>query len=295
MSDEDLRTYVFRFRGLPVITSWVAEELIKLARSGGGTTEVTLDLGITKSLVKVSRDYVVLGDFEVSIHELRGVLGDDTVYVVTNEGLVPIKFYDSSLRRYYKLRALGPDKAPTLEINGIHMHRIEGTDPWRDSITKVKSLGRGVRGGYVLDVCTGLGYTASIALKLGASEVVSIEVDENVLKIAEYNPWSKGLERVKVLLGDATEVIHELSELTYTHIIHDPPRFETAGELYGLEFYKELYRVLKPKGKLFHYVGKPRWRRGSSIIKGVKERLERAGFIVIKWVEEAQGYLAIKP
>ena len=29
---------------------------------------------------------------------------------------------------------------PTLEISGIHMHRIEGITPWEDSIQKVKSI-----------------------------------------------------------------------------------------------------------------------------------------------------------
>jgi len=285
---------VFKFKGLPVITSWVAEELVRVADGGGGVTEVTLDLGLSKSEVLVKGGSVVIGGYEVSIDEVKGVVGDDAVYVVTDSGLVPLKFYDEGLRRYYKLRALGPNVAPTLEINGIHMHRIEGTDPWSDSLSKVRSLGR-LRGGRVLDVCTGLGYTASLAIKYGASEVVTIEVDDNVLKIAEYNPWSKGLEEAKIILGDATEVIHSLSNSSFTHVIHDPPRFEVAGELYSLEFYRELLRVLRPRGKLFHYVGRPRWRRGVGIVKGVKERLVRAGFVVVKWVEEAQGFLAIKP
>ena len=41
-------------------------------------------------------------------------------------------------------------------------------------------------------------------------------------------------------------------------ILHDPPRFGIAGELYSQGFYYEqLARILKRRGRLFHYTGSP--------------------------------------
>ena len=78
--------------------------------------------------------------------------------------------------------------------------------------------------------------------------------------------------------------------------MHDPPRFSgSTGDLYSLEFYKELHRVLKPRGLLFHYTGEPRRRGAPSILKGIRERLEKAGFRVLYYDEDAQGYVAAKP
>ena len=40
-------------------------------------------------------------------------------------------------------------------------------------------------------------------------------------------------------------------------VLHDPPRFGIAGELYSQSFYDQLARVLRPRGRLFHYTGTP--------------------------------------
>lgn len=51
--------------------------------------------------------------------------------------------------------------------------------------------------------------------------------------------------------------------------MHNPPRFSIAGELYGLDFYRALYRVLRRDGKLFHYTGEP-WRH-SNIVDSIEQ------------------------
>ncbi|HHI00479.1 MAG TPA: SAM-dependent methyltransferase, partial [Thermococcus litoralis] len=83
---------------------------------------------------------------------------------------------------------------------------------------------------------------------------------------------------------------------SFDAIIHDPPRFSLAGQLYSEEFYAELFRILKPKGRLFHYVGNPgkKYRR-KDLQRGVMERLRNVGFRKIKRVEEALGVVALKP
>ena len=62
-------------------------------------------------------------------------------------------------------------------------------------------------------------------------------------------------------------------------ILHDPPRFGIAGELYSQVFYDQLARVLRRKGKLFHYTGAPnKLTSGRDVAGEVVKRLRHAGF-----------------
>lgn len=130
---------------------------------------------------------------------------------------------------------------------------------------------------------------------MGASKVLTIEKDVNVLKIASYNPWSRKLEdeRIEIILGDAIDVIAKIESESFDRIIHDPPRFSIAGELYSGRFYSESYRVLRRNGILYHYIGQPGIRRSASIIQGIARRLRNAGFNVeISW--PVRGIIAFK-
>jgi len=266
-----------------------ARTLLELARGGGGRAVVNLGRGEVD--IAVEGGSLLLGSLRLRASELRSVVEkEDAVFFFDYEGLgIKVAFYREG--RYYKLRCLGEGLAPTLEISGIHMHNIVGTDPWSDARRKVKLVSPG-RGDLVLDVCTGLGYTAINAVECGA-EVVSIEKDPAVLEIAEYNPWSWGLSnpRVTLLLGDAFEVVADLPEDLFDAAIHDPPRFSLAGELYSLEFYRRLRKVLKRGARLFHYTGWPGKHRGLNIQAGVARRLRAAGFRVVK-VLKGYGLLA---
>ncbi len=288
--------YVFKPKDLPVLTRELADKILNLIGKGVTEFTVTLDLGLSSELVKYvgSCNCVQIRGVCLELSKLEE-LKEGFVYVIKDSALVPVAWYDEKLCKYYKLKPVGCDKAPTLEISGIHMHRCEGIDPWRDSLCKVSQLGR-LRSAIVLDTCTGLGYTASIAANHGAALVLTSEVDPNVIEIATYNPWSKRLasKGVVTIKADIVEVIRELPDNVFTHIVHDPPRFNVAGELYSRDFYSELYRVLRKGGKLFHYTGMPFKHSNVSVLKGIKRRLELAGFRVIKWVEDAQGFIAVK-
>ena len=75
-------------------------------------------------------------------------------------------------------------------------------------------------------------------------------------------------------------------------ILHDPPRFGTAGELYSQVFYDQLARVLRSKGKLFHYTGTPnKLTSGRDVPNEVVKRLQLAGFIAKL---NGDGILAVK-
>ena len=217
---------------------------------------------------------------------------ENSVYFVRGGGVY--KAAIASGEGFYKLV---PTVPPTIEISGIRMHRTKGTNPLQDTLSKVNAV-KPREGETVLDTCMGLGYTAIEAAKRGAY-VITIEKDPHVIELARINPWSRELftgGKVQVIQGDAFEVVRKFKDRTFDAVIHDPPRFSLAGQLYSEEFYRELYRVLKPGGRLFHYVGNPgrRYRR-KDMQKGVMERLRRAGFVNVKRVEEALGVVARKP
>ncbi|MEM2385135.1 MAG: methyltransferase [Candidatus Bathyarchaeia archaeon] len=198
-----------------------------------------------------------------------------------------MRFYSEKTGKFYRL--VETDTWPYLEISGIRMHRADEVDPKTDAILKIKALGKIY--GSILDCCTGLGYTAILAAqKRSVREVITIEKDENVIFIAKQNPFSKALfenGKIKLIVGDVFEEIKNFNNEYFNFIIHDPPRINVAPELYSLEFYKQLFRVLKGNGRMLHYVGRPGIRQGKRYLKGIMERLRLAGFTRIRMVDYA--------
>jgi len=186
--------------------------------------------------------------------------------------------------------------APTIEISGIRMHRTKDVTPWPDTESKLAAVRPLI--GSVLDCTTGLGYTAILAGRT-ASHVTTIERDPNVLAIARENPWSAELfanRRIEQRIGDAFEVVPTLPGAHFDRVVHDPPTLALAGELYSLEFYRELFRVTRPGGRLFHYTGAPGSRnRGRDLPASVGQRLREAGFASVRPRPEALGVVASKP
>jgi uncharacterized protein len=70
--------------------------------------------------------------------------------------------------------------------------------------------------------------------------------------------------------------------------------FNLAGHLYGGDFYRELYRVLHRRGRLFHYIANPDSKSGATMTRGVMRRLEEAGFQRIERRAQAFGVIAQK-
>src|SRR6185436_18394551 len=93
-------------------------------------------------------------------------------------------------------------------------------------------------------------------------------------------------------VGDIAEQIVTLPSDSIDAILHDPPRFGIAGELYSQVFYEQLARVLKRKGKLFHYTGAPnKLTSGRDFASEVVKRLRQAGFVP---EVNGDGILAVK-
>jgi predicted methyltransferase len=202
----------------------------------------------------------------------------NSCFLLINGELRKAEGFSPLTNRYYSL--MPTPKAPTMLISGIPMHRIKDTTPDADTIQKIKALGKPF--GKILDTATGLGYTATLAAKT-ADQVITIEFDPVVLKICRMNPWSGSLfntTRIQQLIGDSSDLAPMFGDSTFSAIIHDPPMFNLAGHLYSQSLYDTFFRILKLKGRLFHYIGNPDSRMGATVGRGVVERLRKSGFSV---------------
>ncbi len=268
------------------LTYEIVEEILKKKKRG--KVKISFDLGISYQEVFVTNDCIILKDGTRINFELLKRIKRDRIYVYDGNILYELSI---SKNGYYKL--VPTRDYPTLEINGIRMHRTKDVTPKIDTEMKLSKIKIGK---YVLDTCFGLGYTAIHASRF-ARFVISCEIDENVLLLAMFNPYSKEAflsNKIQIIRGDVSFVIKGIHDECIDTIIHDPPRFSLAGELYSREFYREMYRVLKEGGYLFHYVGEPGKYRGLDIRKGVIKRLKDVGFKNVKWHEDVKGITAIK-
>jgi hypothetical protein len=126
---------------------------------------------------------------------------------------------------------------------------------------------------------------------------VSCDVDPNVREIARRNPWSAEYFEspvIQLIDEDAFAFIREQPDGQFDRIVHDPPRFSRAGDLYGEAFYREAARVLGRRGRMFHYTGDPFSKsRGGSFVQGVMRRMQAAGFEVRR-ADRLQGVVGSK-
>lgn len=272
--------YLFSPKYYPILTYHEAQKILTTPQ---GKLRISLDLGLSYENVEIINDKVIIRNSQISKELLTDISeGKDSIYAVIDNNLYKISAYVGD--SYLKLKLIKPNIAPTIEINGINMHRIIGTTPWRDAKDKVH-MANISRGEFVLDIGTGLGYTAIHSKRRGA-KVLSIEINPYILKMAEYNPWSRELSdrQITIVLGDAFKVLNDLDYEIFDKIIHDPPRINIAGDLYSLEFYQKLFKVLKRGGLLYHYTGATGWKkRRIDVLGGVASRLRRAGFTVKKF------------
>ena len=279
----------------PIVLSYVqVEPLLKARQQGQTTVEISPDLGLTSVKVTLTPAGVAFPTGERL--DWRGVekisKSEVNCFILEDHTIRPIQVFSAYTNRVCSL--MPTRGAPSMLIAGFVMHRIKDIDPMQDTRGKIAAISPIV--GRVLDTATGLGYTAIEASKT-ADEVITIELDPGVQEIARLNPWSQALfhnPQIHQLMGDAYEVVQTFEDESFSRIIHDPPTFSLAGELYSGALYQQLFRVLKRGGRLFHYIGDPKSKASGGITKGALRRLQEAGFSRVVRRPEAYGVVAYK-
>jgi predicted methyltransferase len=253
--------------GGPLLTLKVSEALLNAT----GVVECSLDLELSRTTVEV--DATGWRWQGRRFPHLRGAK-DRTIYYWEDERFQPVSRYAGSL-----IKLVPTDwGAPTFEIDGIKMLPTERVSPYADAKRKVGLVEP--RGKVILDTCGGLGYFAVHCLLGACKHTQSYEKNEEVIWLRGLNPWSPTADpRLTLTHGDVAEQITALPAQSFDAVLHDPPRFGIAGELYSQNFYDHLARVLKPRGKLFHYTGAPnKLTSGRDVPNEVATRLRHAGF-----------------
>ena len=279
----------------PIILSYVqAEPLLDAYKKGLQSVEISPVLGLSTVTVQVYADGVLFpGGEQVNWQQVEKIKkASSNCFVVANGGIKSIQVFSEDTNRVCSL--LPTRRTPSMLIAGFTMHRIVDTDPMEDTLKKMATLTPIT--GRVLDTATGLGYTAIEAAKT-AEQVITIELDPGAQQIARLNPWSQALfenPKIQQVMGDAFEVVPTLADESFSRIVHDPPVFSLAGELYAGVFYQQLFRVLKRGGRLFHYIGDLNSKSSGTVTRGVLKRLQEAGFARVVRRPEAYGVVAYK-
>jgi len=269
-----------------------AQQALDAIAKGLPGVRLSTDLNLSERDFSVSDQGLVLDeDNLLSILDLKKIVKKtQRIYLCRDGDMDPLEDRSSG---YYKLAPTAG--APLLEISGVKMHISKGTDPFTSASGMAEQAVR--KGDKVLDCCSGLGYAAIAAHRLGAAEVLTIELSPQVMGLRAQNPWSNDLGKQGIVQrqGSSFELIGTMASMSFDSVIHDPPRFSLAGELYSEEFYREIYRVLDRDGRLFHYTGNPHViKTGSSFVDGVIRRLKAAGFKRVEKVEHLMGVSAQK-
>ena len=279
---------------LPVLSHYQAQALLQARESGASSVLSSLTLGLSQVTLTLEDGGVQLpeqGLLPWSTLELIAA-NDSACFQIEDGTAHKIQYFSETLNRAYTLYPTR--SAPTMLISGLPMHRIKGTDPRQDTLAKIKTIAPVA--GNVLDTAMGLGYTAIEAART-AEAVTTIELDPTVLDVCRLNPWSQDLfenDRITRHIGDSFDVVETLENGAFQRVIHDPPMFSLAGHLYSEDFYRELYRVLTSRGRIFHYIGDLQSRSGAGVARGVRQRLVSAGFKRVVDRPRAFGVAAYK-
>lgn len=268
----------------PLLTLKVHEQLARALRIGAAEVACSLDLERTTTTVSVAGSgWTWNGQHYPYLEKCK----ERTIYYWNGSEFAVVSRYTSALIKLVPTD-WGP---PTFEIDGIKMLPSEKVSPYRDAEAKVALIEP--RGKVVLDTCGGLGYFAAWCLAGGAARIHSFEKNPDVIWLRGLNPWSPQVGGALTLTeADVSEEIVEMPDASVDAILHDPPRFGIAGELYSQSFYDQLARVLKRGGRMFHYTGTPnKLTTGRDVPNEVASRLKRSG---LKTRLHGDGVLATK-
>lgn len=273
----------------PLLTLKVHTQLLAALQAGERSLGCSLDLDLSTTSVDVDAS---VWYWQSVAYPYPTVCKDRTIYYWSGVGFEPVAHYSTSLIKLVPT----PWGPPTFEIDGIKMLPTAKVSPYEDAQRKVALIQP--RNKIILDTCGGLGYFAAWCLRGDASRVLSFEKNADVLWLRTLNPWSpqhhagSADSRLSVAQADVTAEIVQMPANSVDAILHDPPRFGIAGELYSQVFYDQLARVLRRGGRLFHYTGTPnRLTSGRDVPAEVSRRLQDAGFST---QFNGDGVLAVK-
>jgi predicted methyltransferase len=260
----------------PLLTRPTAEAMLAVRDAGHSAWGGSFDLGrsSTQALLEADAWRWRGGRYPYPVK-----LKDRTIYYWDGDDFVPVSRFSGSLIK------LVPTEwgTPTFEIDGIKMLSTAKASPMDDARRKVALVEP--RGKVVLDTCGGLGYFAACCLEAGVARIRSFEKHPDVLWLRTINPWSPDPDdpahgaRLELKHGDVLQAIAQVDDASVDAMLHDPPRFGIAGDLYSQAFYEQLARVLRRGGRLFHYTGSPnKLTSDRDVPREVARRLEKSGF-----------------
>lgn len=260
----------------PLLTHQLAEQLHAARDAGESALVASFDLGRSRDAADLRADAWCWRGVE---YPYPGPLKERAIHYWDGDGFAVASRYAGSL-----IKLVPTDwGAPTFEIDGIKMLPTAQLSPFDDARRKVALIEP--QGKQLLDTCGGLGYFAACCLEAGVAGIRSFEKNRDVMWLRTINPWSpdpdsaEAAGRLQFGHGDVAEQIHALPAASFDAVLHDPPRFGIAGELYSQAFYDQLARVTRRGGRLFHYTGSPnRLTSGRDVPREVARRLEKAGF-----------------
>jgi len=281
---------------IPVVSHVQMTPLLRARRDGAVEAAFSADLGMTSQPVPLTAEGVDLGGALLRWETITEIADVDNACFVLNRA--PGAWQPERVFRFSDVTgrhvSLYPTaRAPALLVAGLPMHRLKTVDPLEDTRLKTRAA---QPAGIVLDTAMGLGYTAMEAAQR-AEHVITVEIDPAVVEVARLNPWSQPLfthPRIERRLADSAEVIAESADESFTRILHDPPTMTLTGELYSGAYYRELFRVLRKGGRLFHYIGDLNSTSGARTVRGVIERLQAAGFRGVQRRPEAFAVIAFR-
>lgn len=260
----------------PLLTRPIAEALLTARDAGANAWIGSLDLELSSGSAALETDN---WQWRGQRYPYPPALKDRSIYYWDGEEFASVSRYSGSLIK------LVPTEwgAPTFEIDGIKMLPTSKESPFEDARRKVALIEP--RSKVVLDTCGGLGYFAACCLQAGVARIHSFEKNADVLWLRRLNPWSPDPDapvsggHLLLTHADVSQAIAQMADASVDALLHDPPRFGIAGELYSQVFYDQLARVLRRGGRLFHYTGSPnKLTSGRDVPREVEKRLQTAGF-----------------
>ena len=140
-------------------------------------------------------------------------------------------------------------------------------------------------GDTILDICFGLGYNTYAAILAKTNlKIVALEKDEAVLqklqeidqpkfdiikKLAKDKVYKDNDYDLKLIMGNAEQTIKQVTE-TFDIVFLDPFSPKKNPELWTTDFFKEIFKRMKPGARLATY----------SCARLVRENLKAVGFEV---------------